>query len=73
LATETTEDQRFVSEYLAQAVAAGMDPDGVARCVIDGIRAEQFLILTHAAYPEKLLDRAAALADRRLPDLPHFD
>jgi NAD(P)-dependent dehydrogenase (short-subunit alcohol dehydrogenase family) len=73
LATRTTEDQRFVSEYLAQAVAVGMDPAGVARCVIEGIRAEQFLILTHDAYPKKLVDRAAALADRRLPDLPHFD
>ncbi len=30
LATEFTEDQKFVSEFLAQAVAAGMDPAEVA-------------------------------------------
>ncbi len=41
--------------------------------VVAAIRAEQFLILTHDAYPQKLLDRAAALVDRRLPDFPEFD
>jgi len=73
LATEFTEDQKFVSEFLTQAVEAGMDPAEVAQKVVDGIRAEQFLILTHEAYPQKLLDRADALVARRLPDLPDFD
>ena len=73
LATAFTDDQKFVSEFLRQAVEAGMDPGEVARKVVDGIRAEQFLILTHEAYPQKLLERAEALVARRLPDLPHFD
>ena len=73
LATERTEDQKFVSEYLTQAVEGGMDPAEVARKVIAGIRAEHFLILTHDAYPQKLLDRADALVARRLPELPDFD
>jgi NAD(P)-dependent dehydrogenase (short-subunit alcohol dehydrogenase family) len=72
LATEFTEDQKFVSDFLAQAVASGMDPAEVARMVVEAVRAEQFLILTHDAYPQKLLDRADALAARRLPDLPDF-
>lgn len=73
LATEFTEDQRFVSDFLAQAVEAGMDPDEVAAKVLEGIRAEQFLILTHEAYPQKLRDRVDALVARRLPELPTFD
>jgi len=72
LATEFTEDQKFVSDFLAQAVASGMDPAEVARMVVEAIRTEQFLILTHDAYPEKLRDRADALVARRLPDLPDF-
>jgi NAD(P)-dependent dehydrogenase (short-subunit alcohol dehydrogenase family) len=73
LATVLSEDQKFVSDFLAQAVAGGMNPAEVAQKVVDGIRAEQFLILTHEAYPQKLLDRADALVARRLPDFPGFD
>ena len=73
LATDVTEDQKFVSGFLAQAVAAGMDPSDVAQKVIDGIRAEQFLILTHEAYAPKLVARTGALVDRRLPEIPDFD
>jgi NAD(P)-dependent dehydrogenase (short-subunit alcohol dehydrogenase family) len=72
LATEFTEDQKFVSEFLSDAVNGGMDPDEVAEKVVAGIRAEQFLILTHESYPQALLERAEALVARRLPDLPHF-
>jgi NAD(P)-dependent dehydrogenase (short-subunit alcohol dehydrogenase family) len=73
LATDLTEDQKFVSDFLAQAVAAGMAPADVARKVIDGIRAERFLILTHEAYAPKLTARTEALVDRRLPEIPDFD
>jgi NAD(P)-dependent dehydrogenase (short-subunit alcohol dehydrogenase family) len=72
LATEFTEDQKFVSDYLGGAVAGGMDPAGVADMVVAGIRAEQFLILTHGSYPPQLLSRAQALVERRLPDLAEF-
>jgi NAD(P)-dependent dehydrogenase (short-subunit alcohol dehydrogenase family) len=72
LATEFTEDQKFVSDYLAQAVADGMDPAEVAEKVVAAIRAEEFLILTHDAYPPQLVARTEALVARRLPDLPEF-
>jgi NAD(P)-dependent dehydrogenase (short-subunit alcohol dehydrogenase family) len=72
LATEFTEDQKFVSDYLASAVADGMDPAEVARIVIAAIRAEQFLILTHDSYPKELETRVEALVARRLPDIPEF-
>jgi NAD(P)-dependent dehydrogenase (short-subunit alcohol dehydrogenase family) len=73
LATEFTEDQKFVSDYLGGAVAGGMDPAEVATMVIAAIRAEQFLILTHESYPPQLLERARALVDRRLPALAEFE
>lgn len=72
LATTFTEDQKFVSDYLAQAVADGMDPAEVAEKVVAAIRAEEFLILTHDAYPPQLVARTEALVARRLPDLPEF-
>ena len=72
LATGVTEDQKFVGDYLEQAVADGMDPSEVARIVIAAIRADQFLILTHDSYPQQLVDRVQALVARRLPDVPEF-
>ena len=44
----------------------------MARTVIAAIRAEQFLILTHDAYPKLLETRVDALVARRLPDVPEF-
>jgi NAD(P)-dependent dehydrogenase (short-subunit alcohol dehydrogenase family) len=72
LATAFTDDQKFVSDYLAQVVADGMDPGQVADQVVAAIRAEEFLILTHEAYPGQLVTRTEALVARRLPDLPEF-
>jgi NAD(P)-dependent dehydrogenase (short-subunit alcohol dehydrogenase family) len=72
LATEVTEDQTFVSDYLAQAVAEGMDPSEVAGLVVAAIRSGEFLILTHDAYAPQLVARVEALVGRRLPDLPEF-
>jgi NAD(P)-dependent dehydrogenase (short-subunit alcohol dehydrogenase family) len=72
LVTDVTEDQKFVTDYLAGAVAGGMDPAEVATTVIAAIRAEQFLILTHDSYAQEFAARYEALAARRLPDLPEF-
>ncbi len=72
LATEVTEDQKFVSGYLAQAVADGAAPDEVAAMVLDAIRNERFLVLTHDAYPAQLTARVGDLVAGRLPDLPEF-
>jgi NAD(P)-dependent dehydrogenase (short-subunit alcohol dehydrogenase family) len=70
LATEFTEDQKFVTDYLAQVIAEGMDPDEVAPIVLDAIRSERFLILTHDAYLPQLKARVDALSAGRVPDLP---
>ena len=70
LATDVTDDQTFVGEYLAQAVADGMDPAEVARIVAAALHADQFLILTHDSYPQQLVDRVEALVARRLPAVP---
>jgi NAD(P)-dependent dehydrogenase (short-subunit alcohol dehydrogenase family) len=72
LVTELTEDQKFVNEYLAGIIAEGMDPAEVARIVIAALRADDFLILTHDAYPPQLVDRVQELLARRLPGLPDF-
>ncbi len=72
LVTELTEDQQFVSRYLSEAVASGMAPSEVAGMVVDAIREERFLVLTHRAYGPQLVARAEALAAGRLPDLPDF-
>ncbi|HUY65957.1 MAG TPA: SDR family NAD(P)-dependent oxidoreductase [Acidimicrobiales bacterium] len=72
LVAPVTEDQRFVTDYLATAVAEGMAPSEVAQMVLAAIRDEQFLILTHESYPKELLARGEALSERRLPDLAEF-
>ncbi len=72
LATEFTEDQKFVTGYLAQAVADGMPPSEVARFVLDAIRSERFLILTHDSYPPQLIARVETLAAGGLPPVPDF-
>ncbi len=69
LATEFTEDQKFVTDYLAQAIADGMAPDEVAQMVLEAIRAERFLILTHDAYRPQLDARFEALVRRPAPRL----
>jgi len=72
LATETTDDQRVIADFLGQAVGGGMDPTEVADKVIAALRADRFLILTHDAYPQLLVERVDALVDRRLPPVPDF-
>jgi NAD(P)-dependent dehydrogenase (short-subunit alcohol dehydrogenase family) len=72
LATEFTEDQKFVTDYLAQHIAEGMAPDEVAEIVLDAIRAERFLILTHDGYRSQMKARVDALLAGRLPDLPEI-
>jgi NAD(P)-dependent dehydrogenase (short-subunit alcohol dehydrogenase family) len=73
LATEFTDDQKFMTGYLDDAVSKGLDPADVADFVLDAIRAETFLILTHDSYAKQLMVRAEALIERRLPDLAEFD
>ncbi len=72
LAAATTEDQLVIADFLAQAVDRGMDPAEVAGKVVAALRADQFLILTHEAYPQLLRDRLDALVARQLPSVPEF-
>jgi NAD(P)-dependent dehydrogenase (short-subunit alcohol dehydrogenase family) len=72
LVTETTDDQLVISDFLGQAVDRGMDPANVADRVVAALRADQFLILTHDAYPQLLRDRVEALVESRLPAVPDF-
>jgi NAD(P)-dependent dehydrogenase (short-subunit alcohol dehydrogenase family) len=67
-----TDDQRFVSDLLAGSVPVGLDPAQVATCVVDGIRAERFVILTHEHFADDLTARAAALVSGTLPPIPDF-
>jgi NAD(P)-dependent dehydrogenase (short-subunit alcohol dehydrogenase family) len=72
LVTELTEDQKFVNGYLAGVIADGMPPAEVAQIVIAALRADEFLILTHDAYPPQLVERVQELVARRLPGIPDF-
>lgn len=72
LATETTDDRAFVSDMLAEVTATGIPPSDVAEMVVDAIRAERFLLLTHAEYGPALARRAESLAAGDLPERGDF-
>lgn len=73
LGTEPGEDSAFMAEMIAATVAGGIPPDEVADQVLEAIRAERFLVLTHPAYEPGLAEQAAALATGRLPRMPDFE
>jgi NAD(P)-dependent dehydrogenase (short-subunit alcohol dehydrogenase family) len=72
LRTESTDDQAFVNEALVEVTRQGIDPSEVARMVVDAIRDETFLLLTHAHHAQPLRDRAEELAAGRLPPRGDF-
>lgn len=72
LRTETTEEQGFVNEMLVDITAQGIDPADVARMVVDAIRDETFLLLTHPDHAQPLIDRATDLSAGRLPPRGDF-
>ena len=72
LATTSTDDQAFVDSMLDEVVPAGLDPAVVAGLVVDGIRARDFLILTHEHHTADIIRRASELAARQLPSLADF-
>jgi NAD(P)-dependent dehydrogenase (short-subunit alcohol dehydrogenase family) len=65
-------DQQFVTDLLNDMVPGGMDPADVADRVVDAIRAERFLILTHDHHAASITARAAELADRQLPSVVDY-
>ncbi|RJL23615.1 SDR family NAD(P)-dependent oxidoreductase [Bailinhaonella thermotolerans] len=67
-----TEDSAVAGELIDRIVEKGVDPAHVADLVVEGIREERFLILTHPETRALLAEQARALADGGLPPLPPF-
>jgi len=72
LAAPLTEDQTFVNEVLAQVTADGIEPADVGTLVVDAIREQRYLLLTHAHHADAIVERATQLATGRLPDRGDF-
>lgn len=72
-AAERTPDVEFVDQMLAETTARGLDPAMVAAMVLDAIRAERFLQLTHDSYGTQLRTRATELLVGQVPSLPTFE
>jgi NAD(P)-dependent dehydrogenase (short-subunit alcohol dehydrogenase family) len=70
---ELTPGAAFVEDALAGTTAAGAHPDTVAGLVLEAIHDETFLVPTTPSYERQILDRAEALAARRLPPSATFD
>jgi NAD(P)-dependent dehydrogenase (short-subunit alcohol dehydrogenase family) len=68
LAATMTDDAAFANEALSQYLAEGIDALQVADQVIDAVRAERFMALTHPHHIDALRQRTAQLADGLLPD-----
>ncbi|GAB3664368.1 SDR family NAD(P)-dependent oxidoreductase [Actinocorallia lasiicapitis] len=73
LAADPTPDQDFIDQVITDTITAGIAPADVAAAVVDAIRTERFLILTHPAYAPGLLQQAQSLIDGHLPALPDFE
>ena len=72
LAAPLTDDQTFVNEVLVQVTADGIEPADVGPLVLDAIRSERYLLLTHPHHADAIVHRAAQLAAGRLPDRGDF-
>ena len=70
--TVRTEAQAFVNEVLVDTVQRGINPADVANRVVDAIRDEQFLILTHDQHADAICDRADTLANFELPPIVDY-
>ena len=71
--TTTSEAQRFVNGVLLDIVDEhGIDPNLVADRVVDAIRDETFLILTHDHHAAHITDRAETLANHELPPIVDY-
>ncbi len=68
LAATFTEDAAFANEVLTQYLEEGIEASDVAGQVVDAIRAERFLVLTHPHHVDALGPRTDQLAAGRLPD-----
>jgi NAD(P)-dependent dehydrogenase (short-subunit alcohol dehydrogenase family) len=60
--SDTPEGRAFSEQSGVYLATTGIEPDHVARLVVDGIRANRFWILTHPEWQEVLQRRVAAIA-----------
>ena len=65
-------DEQFVNDLLVDMVETGLEPAHVADRVVDAVRTERFLVLTHDHHAESIRSRAEELVDRRLPEVVDF-
>ncbi len=68
LASTMTDDAAFANEALGQYLAEGIDAADVADQVVDAVRADRFMVVTHPHHVDALRNRTAQLADGHLPD-----
>jgi len=74
LGADESPDHEFVEQMLADNVERGIAPDQVAAMVVDAIRAERFLLLTHpASYAPELEARLASLLAGELPAVGNYE
>lgn len=68
-----TESSQFVEQALRDLTDRGAPPEDVAAMVLDAIRANRYLQLTHDGYVEALRTRTEELLAGGVPVLPYFD
>jgi NAD(P)-dependent dehydrogenase (short-subunit alcohol dehydrogenase family) len=66
-------DAAFVEQSLATLTTTGRDPAEIAELVLDGVRADQFMIPTSAGYDDQLRTRVEAQLARQVPVGMKFD
>jgi NAD(P)-dependent dehydrogenase (short-subunit alcohol dehydrogenase family) len=72
LAVPLSDDAAFTNDMLSQYISEGIEPDAVAGLVIDAIRAEQFLVLTHPHHADVIRARTEQLVAGQLPEPGDF-
>lgn len=68
-----TESSEFVGQALRDLTERGAPPEDVAALVLDAIRSNRYLQLTHDGYVEALRTRTEELLAGGVPVLPYFD
>ncbi len=68
LATTLTEDAAMMNQVLTEYLSEGIEASEVAAQVLDAIRTERFLVLTHPHHIDALRLRTEQLASGALPD-----
>ena len=68
LATTLTEDAAMMNQVLTEYLSEGIEASEVAAQVLDAIRTERFMVLTHPHHVDALRLRTEQLASGTLPD-----